>query len=365
MNLPVANTIDEILPRSNFRLKVSVSARRIGLGILAIFYLLVLFGGFLAPYNYRTQSRKTPFLPPARLHFFDEQGTLRLRPFIYAPKLVDPLTFRYEENKAERFPLKFFVRGERHELFGLIPSTLHLFGVETKVHAETQSQPRIHLLGTDSLGRDLLARTLQGGLSSLLIGPVGLALAFLIGISLGAVSGWKGGLTDSLLMRTTDVVMSLPLLMLILALRAAFPLSITSTQVALMMLLIFASVGWADIARLTRNLVMAEKQRDYVAAAIASGASQLRIISRHILPNISAPLLVQFALSAPTFILAEIALSYLGVGVQEPNASWGTLLAEATELSVLKNYVWMLVPVLFVFFTALAFHLLAEKKEAN
>ncbi|HZS06194.1 MAG TPA: ABC transporter permease [Blastocatellia bacterium] len=331
------------------------SSRRVGLALLVVFYLFSLLGGFIAPYNFRAQSRQTPFVPPVRIHFIDEQGGFHLRPFIYRPKLIDPLNFGYDEDRSQRYPVQFFARGEDYELFGLFTSTLHLLGVEGGASA-----PRLHLLGTDGLGRDLLARMLYGGQVSLLVGPLGLLVAYLIGVALGAAAGYYGGAIDALLMRAADVMMSLPSLLLILALRAAFPLSVTPLQVAMMMLVIFAVVGWAEVARLARGLVAAERQRDYVAAAISSGARDSRIVTRHILPNVSTPLLTQFAISAPSFILAEIALSYLGVGVQEPSASWGTLLADASEISVLKNYLWMLTPALFVFLTALAFHLLGE-----
>jgi peptide/nickel transport system permease protein len=334
--------------------------QRAGLTVLAALLLPSLFGGFLAPYNFRTQSRATPFLPPTRAHFFDAEGAFHLRPFVYRPRLADPLMFRYDEDRAQRFPLTFFVRGEGYELFGLIPANLHLVGV-----AGGEGAPRLHLLGTDALGRDVLARLLYAGQISLLVGPVGLLLAYLIGVSAGAASGYFGGLTDSLLMRAAEVVMSLPTLILIIALRAAFPLTVTPGQVALMMLAIFAGVGWAEVARLTRNLFAAERVRDYVAAATATGARDARIIARHILPNVRTPLVTQFALTAPVFILAEIALSFLGVGVQEPSASWGTLLADAQDITVLRNYWWMLTPAACVFLTALAFHLLGETEDGQ
>jgi peptide/nickel transport system permease protein len=334
--------------------------RRAGLTLLIVFYFVSLPGGFLAPYNFRTQSRQTPFLPPVRIHFIDAQGSFHARPFIYKPRLTDPLNFGYEEDRSQTYPLQFLVRGESYELFGLFSSTLHLVGV-----VGGESAPRLHLLGTDGLGRDVLARLLYGGQVSLVVGPLGLLLACLIGVSLGALAGWYGGATDTLLMRAAEVMMSLPSLMLILALRAAFPLSVTPAQVAVMMLTIFAVVGWAEVARLTRGLIAAEKQRDYVAAAVASGAGDWHILTRHLLPNVSTPLVTQFAISAPAFILAEIALSYLGVGVQEPSASWGTLLADATEISVLKNYLWMMTPAVLVFLTALAFHLIGESNLAD
>jgi len=332
------------------------NSKRIGLAILGLLYLLSLFGGFIAPYNHRSQAKDTPFLPPTRIRLIDAQGSFHARPFIYKPRITDRLMFAYDEDQSQTYPLRFFVRGESYHWFGLIESNRHLFGVEGN-----ETAPRLHLLGTDNLGRDVLARLLYAGQISLVIGPVGLLLAYLLGVGLGAISGYFGGWLDSGLMRAAEIVMSLPTLILILAFRAAFPLSVTPRQVATMMITIFAAVGWAEVARLTRNLALAERVKDYVTSAISLGASNIRIIARHVLPNITTPLLTQFALTAPTFILAEITLSFLGVGVQEPSASWGTMLADAKDLSVLKNYWWMLVPVACVFVTALAFQLLGEK----
>ncbi len=338
------------------KLRVLRGAKQTGLAILAVLYLLSLFGGFLAPYNHRSQAKETPFLPPTRLHWFDD--SFHLRPFIYRPRITDRLLFAYAEDRMQSYPLHFFVRGESYYWLGLVEANWHLVGIEGGENA-----PRLHLLGTDNLGRDVLARLLYAGQISLVIGPVGLLLAYLLGVSIGAVSGYFGGILDSVLMRAAEIVMSLPTLILILAFRAAFPLSVTPRQVATMMITIFVAVGWAEVARLTRNLALAERVKDYVTSAVSLGASNTRIVARHILPNISTALLTQFALTAPTFILAEITLSFLGVGVQEPSASWGTMLADAKDLSVLKNYWWMLVPVGCVFLTALAFQLIGERRE--
>ena len=343
------------------KIRNKINRRLIGFTILVVLYLLSLFGGFLAPYNHHSQSKDTPYLPPTSIHFFDANHSMHFRPFIYRPRMIDRLNFGYEEDRTQMYPLKFFTRGESYDLFGLIPLNLHLSGV-----AENSStDPKFHLLGTDGLGRDVLARLLYAGQLSLIIGPFGLLLAYLIGVSLGAISGFFGGITDSILMRAAEIVMSLPTLILILAFRAAFPLSITPRQVAFMMIAIFAAVGWAEVARLTRNLVIAERVKDYVISAISLGANNIRVITKHILPNIATPLLTQFALTAPVFILAEITLSFLGVGVQEPGASWGTLLDSAKDIGVLKNYWWMLSPVICVFLTALAFQMLGEREESK
>ncbi len=336
--------------------------KKIGFAILASLYLLSLFGGFLAPYNHRSQAKDTPYLPPTGVHFFDTNHSFHTRPFIYRPRMLDKLNFGYEEDRAQIFPLQFLVRGDGYEVFGMIPANWHLVGVAENPLATADPVPQIHLLGTDGLGRDVLARLLYAGQLSLIIGPFGLLLAYVIGVSLGAISGYFGGVVDSILMRAAEIVMSLPTLILILAFRAAFPLSITPRQVAVMMVTIFAAVGWAEVSRLTRNLVLTERVQDYVTSAISLGANNWRVIAKHILPNVATPLLTQFALTAPVFILAEITLSFLGVGVQEPGASWGTLLESAKDIGVLKNYWWMLTPVIFVFLTALAFQLIGERE---
>ncbi len=338
-----------------------LSKRVVGFFMLISLYLLSLFGGFLAPYNHRSQAKETPYLPPTSVHFFDANNSFHIRPFIYRPRMIDKLNFGYEEDRSQMYSLKFFVRGDGYDLFGLIPANWHLAGVSEN----SSTDPKLHLLGTDGLGRDLFARLLYAGQLSLIIGPFGLLLAYVIGISIGAISGYFGGVTDSILMRAAEIVMSLPTLILILAFRAAFPLSITPRQVAFMMIAIFAAVGWAEVARLTRNLVLAERVKDYVTSAISLGANNGRVIAKHILPNVATPLLTQFALTAPVFILAEITLSFLGVGVQEPGASWGTLLESAKDIGVLKNYWWMLTPVVFVFLTALAFQMIGEREESR
>ena len=180
-----------------------LSKRVAGFSILIALYLLSLFGGFIAPYNHRSQAKDTPYLPPTRIHFFDENNSMHIRPFIYKPRMIDRLNFGYEEDRTQMYPLKFFVRGDGYDLFGLIPASLHLAGVSEN----SSTNPKLHFLGTDGLGRDVLARLLYAGQLSLIIGPFGLLLAYFIGVSLGAISGFFGGITHSILMRAAEIVM--------------------------------------------------------------------------------------------------------------------------------------------------------------
>lgn len=320
--------------------------------LVGFFFLMVVFAEFLAPYDYRAQSRREPFAPPARLRFFDAEGRWRARPFIYARRLADPLQRRYEEDATRPFPIEFFVRGERYKLFGLAAADRHLFGVASAAEGEP---PRVYLLGTDAFGRDRLSRLVVATRFSLLVGPLGTLLAALLGILIGCLAGSAGQRVDAVLMRSADAMMALPDLVLILACRAAFPLELPPTRAAALLIGIFVALGWAEMARLSRGLVLELREREFVTAAVSLGMSPARILWRHLLPNAARPLAVQTLLMLPTFLLSETALSFLGVGLQEPEPSWGNLLAAAADLSLLERpHAWvMLTPamaiVLFVF----------------
>lgn len=216
------------------------------------------------------------------------------------------------------------------------------------------------------LGRDRFSRLMHAVRFSLIVCSLGVVLACLIGILIGVVSGYSRGLIDTVLMGTTDAMLSLPTLILILAARAAFPLELPPTRAAFLLLLIFALTGWAEMARLARGLVLETRQREFVTAAVATGVTQTRILFRHILPNISRPLVTQALLMLPAFLLAEIALSYLGVGVQEPEASLGNMLTAASDLNQLRAQpVSILSPAIVIFIFVLGIRLLADRKTPN
>ena len=311
--------------------------------ILSLFAAVVLLAEFIAPYDPAAQTRSMPSAPPTPLRF---NGSLR--PAIYKSELTDPLEARYAEDTSRPYPLRLFVRGDSYRLFGLIPTDLHLFGTDA-------AAPRVHLLGTDALGRDRFSRLLVATKFSLLVTPIGALLAFAIGMLIGLVSGYSGRLADTAIMGVTDTVLALPTLILILAARAAFPLDLPPLRAAALLIMIFALTGWAEIARLTRGLVRSLKEREYVLAARAIGASEPRILFRHILPNAAGPLLTQAAIVLPYFLLAEVALSILGVGVQEPQPSLGNLLAAASDLPQLqRSPLLLLSPAIVIFLFVLA-----------
>ncbi len=330
----------------------------IGAAITCALYLVAIFADFLAPYDYREQSRGEPAAPASVVRFRDTYGSVRFRPFIYQNRLADPLWLSYTEDDAREFPVRFFVKGHPYRLLGLIPTDVHLFGVGDSA---SSGSARIRLLGTDALGRDRFSRLLQAVRFSLIVSPAGTLLACAIGIFLGLISGYSGRIVDTVLMGAADAMISLPTLIIILAARAAFPLELPPLSAAFLLVMIFALTGWAEISRLTRGLVLEMRQREFVLAAKATGLTEPRILFRHILPNISRQLFAQAALILPLFLLAEVSLSFLGVGLQEPEPSLGNMLTAAGDVSQLQAQPFLLLsPALVIFLFALGIRLLGD-----
>ena len=312
----------------------------VGLSIVVSFYAVALFASFLAPYDIREQARGEPFAPASVVRFVDADGRFHARPFIYARSLADPLARRYVDDTSRRYPLTFFARGYRHKLLGLFETDRHLFGVASD--SPVASVPRVNLLGTDELARDRFSRLLSASRFSLVVGPAGTLLAGLLGVLVGCVSGYAGRRVDAVLMRAADAMMALPALVLILAARAAFPDALPPGQAAVLLVSIFVVLGWAEMARLARGLVLELRSREFIVAARSLGMTEARILFRHILPNAARPLVVQASLMLPAFLLAETALSYLEIGVQEPAASWGNMLSKAGSLASLRAHPFLL-----------------------
>ena len=318
---------------------------------LAVLHGVVALAGFFAPYHYATQNRMLPYAPPTPIHFKDRAGKWHLRPFVYQV-VPEESGFGYREDPSRVYPIRFFVRGEPYRVVGLFTSRLHLFG--------TDEPGRIFLFGSDGFGRDQLSRLLYGGRISLLSGLLAAALSLGIGVLLGTLAGYYGRWIDAVLMRAAELFMALPWLYLLLGARAFLPLSISPTQAFLLLVSLIGAIGWARPARLIRGVVLSARERDFVQAARGFGAGDFYLIRRHLLPQTLSVMLTQAAILVPQYILAEVTLSFLGLGIAEPVPSWGTMLGELQKYHVLSSYWWMFFPgvVLVVFF--LAYHLLGR-----
>jgi peptide/nickel transport system permease protein len=235
----------------------------------------------------------------------------------------------------------------------LIPSSIHLFGTGD------QNYPVLPF-GGDQFGRDIFSRLLYGSQISLSIGVIGILLSFTFGMIIGGISGYFSGATDTVIMRLCELIMSIPALYLIISLRATFPPGMSSSQIYAMIVIILSCIGWAGMARVIRGMTLSLREQQFILAARALGQSHLKIIVRHILPNTLSYVIVAATLSVPYYILGEVVLSFLGVGIQEPQASWGNMLTAAEDVQYLQNYPWLLAPSAAIFVTVLAFNFLGD-----
>ncbi len=323
-----------------------------GAAILILLYLVALFAPFISPYNITVQHSRYVYQPPQGVHLFYE-GELR-RPFVYPmTQERDPVTFQriYLPDPDSPTPIRFLVRGEPYEVFGFFETDRHLFGVD---------EGFFFPLGTDRFGRDLLSRALVGSQVSLSVGIIGILISFSIGIVVGGVSGYYGGVVDSLLQRFIEVVLSFPRLPILLALATIIPASWPSTWVYIGIVAVLSLIGWASLARVVRGQVLSAREVEYVQAARAMGLGDLRIILRHILPNLTSYLLVAATVALPGYILGESALSFLGLGIKEPMTSWGLLLKDAQSFEALRSYPWLLAPGLLIVVSVLAFNFVGD-----
>lgn len=327
---------------------------RIALILLGIIYLSLLFADFLAPYTKDFSDRSMAYVPPSKIFTIDENGKLS-KPYTYNYKReFDNVNLKiiYTLDRTKKHYIKFFSKGQPYKFLGLIPMKRHLF--------TTDENGRIYLLGTDINGRDVFSRILFGGRISMTIGFLALFVLFPIGLLYGGIAGFFGGKTDMIMMRFAEAVMSIPSFYLLIILASILPSGMTSIQRFMLIVVILALIGWAGFARVVRGMVLSVKNQEYVQAAKSIGASNLRIIVKHILPQTTSFVIVAMTLSVPSYILSESGLSFLGLGIQQPDASWGNMLKEAQEYTNIIYRPWLLTPGFLIFVAVLAFNLIGD-----
>jgi len=323
--------------------------------VLILLYLMIIFAEFLAPYDYNEMREDYIHMAPQLPHFIDHEGRFHLRPFTYGTETVldtHDLEWVHKPDYTKMYPIGLFVHGHEYKLLGLIPMDIHLFGVE--------KPGTFFIFGSDRVGRDVLSRTIFGGRVSLTVGLIGVTLTILFGSALGTASGYFGGMTDTIMQRGIELLMSFPTIPLWAAFAAALPPDWSSIKRYFAISVILSLVGWTGLARQVRAKVLAYREMDYTSAARAAGASDWRIIFVHMLPNALSHIIVVATLAVPGMILAETALSFLGLGIQPPMVSWGVLLQDAQNVGVIVLYPWLMIPGFFVIASVLAFNFVGD-----
>ncbi|SRR5690554_6154680 len=340
--------------------------------VLIVMYLTAAFAGFLAPYGIN-EYRRAPvaaFRPPTQVHWIDPDTGRLTRPFVYDVREErDPRTRQrvYVEDTSVKYPIKFFVRrpDQPYKILGIFQSDLKLFGVDEPA--------RVFLWGTNNLGKDVFSRVLYGGQVSLTIGILAVWVALFLGLLMGGLAGFYGGFVDDLIMRLVEVIAAIPGLFLLIVLASllrdprnpiaeAIGLRMTSAETFLLTVIVLGFVGWGGLARIIRGLILSARELDYAAAAKALGASETRVLWRHLLPSTASYVIVDLTLSIPGFILAETGLSFLGLGPSEVDtSSWGLLLRDATARGVSIQFVpWLLIPGIPIFLAVLCWNLVGD-----
>jgi peptide/nickel transport system permease protein len=321
---------------------------RLLIGALIAVHLVVICAGFIAPYGPAAQNRELAYAPPTRIHFVDSAG-FHWRPFVYG--FTNDLD-GYREDTNHGYHIRFFVKGATYKLFGFFATNLHLFGVE--------APGQLFLLGTDSYGRDEFSRLLYGGQVSLGAGLLATLITMAAATIIGTISGYYGKWVDESLMGSAELFLSLPWFYFLVGLRAFLPLHLSPTNTFLLIIAVIGVIGWARPARLVRGVILSARNRNYVLAARGFGASDFYLLRRHVVPETFGVVLTQAALLIPQYIAAEAVLSFFGLGIAEPVASWGNMLSMLQQYNVLVSYHWLFAPAVALVVTSVMYWLVAD-----
>jgi peptide/nickel transport system permease protein len=328
---------------------------RVAFIILSALYVCAALADPLTPYSMYYSDAELGNAPPTEIYWTDEHGKL-VDPYAYKmERTFDPMTLRqnYTEIRDRKYTIKMFAPGEDYKILGIIPGNIHLFGVEGPAH--------VFLLGTDISGRDNWSRLFFGAQKSLTIGFLGLLIAFPIGIAYGGISGFLGGVVDNVMMRIAEAIMSIPSFYLLIGLAAILPPKMSSSERFALITVILSFIGWAGLARIIRGMVLSIRSEEFVEAARATGMREFQNILKHVIPQTASFLIISATLQVPSFILSESGLSFLGLGIQQPDASWGNMLKEAQDnVNDLLDRPWLITPGIAIFITILCFNTLGD-----
>ncbi|MFN8541906.1 MAG: ABC transporter permease [Thermomicrobiales bacterium] len=331
----------------------------VSLWIIAFLYLIALFVEFLAPADPEKVAERYKYLSPRGLSFINAEGNFSLRPGVYGlASTRNPETLRVlTPDKTKWYPIHFFVRGDEYKMWGFIKSDRHLFGLGNKAAEE---QAPFFLMGSDRLGRDMLSRIIYGTRISLSIGLLSVAASLIFGIILGGISGYFGGAVDNTVQRIIEFVRSIPQIPIWLAIAAALPTSWGSIRIFFVITLILSLLSWTSLARVVRGRFLSLREEDFVMAARFAGASEARIIFRHMVPSFLSHIIATLTLNIPQIILFETSLSFLGLGLRPPVISWGVLLQEAQNVQTVALSPWLLAPGVIVVVAVLSFNFMGD-----
>lgn len=323
--------------------------------VVALFYLVALAADFLAYSDPAASEAERAYIPPQPIHWFDDG---QFGPYVH-PVVGerDPVTFeqRYVADESQKLQVRFFAHGYEYELLGLITTDIHLIGVEGAAAEES-----MFLFGTDQIGRDIFSRLFHATRTSLFIGLAGVALSILLGVVLGGISGFYGGVVDSAIQRLIEILQSIPTIPLWLGLAAAMPRDWEVEQVYVALTIIISLIGWTVLARVVRGRLLQIRSEDFISAAELVGSRPRRIIFVHMVPLFASHIIAATTLALPLMIIAETSLSFLGLGLRAPAISWGVMLEEAQNIQTIAFAPWMLLPVVPVIVAILAFNFLGD-----
>lgn len=321
--------------------------------VIVVIYGVTIFAPFFAPYEPTRFDADRRLQPPQRLRFISEEG-LHLRPFVYGftrERNPETLRLEYEVDSSQRYPIYFFERGEEYHLFAGIRGDLHFFGTR---------EGRVYLLGADTLGRDMFSRILYGGRISMSIGLIGVAVSLFLGIVIGGIAGLVGGWIDNIIQRLIELLRSLPSIPLWMGLSAAVPQEWSPVQVYIGIVVILSLIAWTGLGRVVRSKFLSLRSENFVQLARLSGASNSRLIFKHMVPSFASHIIAEVTLAIPSMILAETALSFLGIGLRPPTISWGVLMQAAQNIRTVAQAPWLLLPGVAVIIAVIAFNFVGD-----